>query len=270
MRLDRAMATGVAALLTLGLLFAPATGRAEGGLLEFLFGPDPTPAQPQYEPQRSRRDSAPARRVKGDLRFAKPKDGLPAGGTGFASAPTAGGFCVRTCDGYYFPLIKSARATRQQSCEFACPSAPVEIYDGATIETARNYKGQRYSALPVAFAFRDRANSNCACNDPRSSQVFFEKTARHDPTLQSGDVVVEDSGAFVFSGEKLVPLSNASFMSSTLRDRLRAMLRRAAGVNSMTNAKPAAAEAPSAVPAAEADTSKDDRTGSTARQPARD
>jgi hypothetical protein len=253
MRLDRALATGLAALLALGLLFAPEPGRAEGGLLEFLFGPDPTPAPPQMAPPRARRDSAAGRRVKGavgELRFGKP-------GTGFSSEPTAGGFCVRTCDGYYFPLIKSTRATRQQSCELACPSAPMEIYDGSTIESARNYKGQRYSALPVAFAFRDRANSSCACNDPRSSQAFFERTARSDPTLQSGDVVVEDNGAFVYSGAKFVPLSNASFMSSNLRDRLRAMLRRAASV------KPAMSETPPSPPPAAIDASKEDRTGST-------
>lgn len=259
MRQVRAMATGFAALLALGLLFAPAPGRAEGGLLEFLFGPDPTPSQPQIAPQRARRDSAPARRVKsavGELRFAKPKDGLPAGGgTGFASEPTAGGFCVRTCDGYFFPLIKSTRATRQQSCEFACPSAPMEIYDGGTIESARNRKGQRYSALPVAFAFRERANSSCACNDPRSSQAFSEKTARNDPTLQSGDVIVENDGAFVYSGARLVPLSNASFMSTTLRDRLRAMLRRTTGVRP--------SEAPPAASSGEVDAGKADQTGST-------
>ncbi|QGM98800.1 DUF2865 domain-containing protein [Methylocystis parvus] len=258
MRLDRAMATRFATLLALCLLFSPAPGRAEGGLLEFLFGPDPAP-QPQIAPQRGRRDSAPARRVKGavgDLRFARPKDGLPSGGgTGFSSEPTAGGFCVRTCDGYFFPLIKSTRATRQQSCEFACPSAPMEIYDGSTIESARNHKGQRYSSLPVAFAFRDRANSACSCNDPASSQAFFEKTARNDPTLQSGDVIVENDGAFVYSGAKLVPLSNASFMSTSLRDRLRAMLRRTTSVKT--------SEQPPASSTGEVDASKADQTGST-------
>ncbi|WP_424362365.1 DUF2865 domain-containing protein [Methylocystis parvus] len=260
MRLDRALVTGVAALLAFAVLLAPAPGRAEGGLLEFLFGPDPTPSQPQLAPQRGRRDSAPARRVKGavgELRFAKPRDGLPGAGTGFSSEPTAGGFCVRTCDGYFFPLIKSTKATRQQSCELACPSAPMEIYDGSTIESARNYKGQRYSALPVAFAFRDRANSRCTCNDPSTSQAFFERTARNDPTLQSGDVVVEDTGAFVYSGAKLVPLSNASFMSATLRDRLRAMLRRTGSI------RPAVSAAPAAPPAPQIDPSKEDQTGST-------
>jgi hypothetical protein len=219
MRLLRPSVLAASALLALAALCAPSAGRAEG-LLDFLFGPDPAPQAPPAAP------SAPARRAKaqkatGSLRFAKPREG---------GESWSGGFCVRTCDGYYFPLIKMSRATRQQSCDFACPSAPMEIYDGSTIEQARNSRGQRYSALPVAFAFRERATQKCMCNDPETSQGYFEKLARTDPTLKSGDIVVEDTGAFVYSGTSLVPLSNASFMSSQARDRLRALLRRSAPV----------------------------------------
>jgi hypothetical protein len=201
------------------LALAPAPAPAEG-LLEFLFGPEPGPAAP---PATARR-SAPARRARavGELRYARP----PAAGASFATEPAAGGFCVRACDGYFFPLIKSTRATRQQSCEMACPSAAMEIYDGATIETARNRKGQRYTALPRAFAFRDEASAACACNDPQTSQARAEQAGRDDPTLQSGDVLVETGGAFVYSGSKLVPLANAAFVSPQLRERLRALLRR--------------------------------------------
>jgi hypothetical protein len=260
MRLKRPFLNLLLAFVTLAPLIAPPPARAEG-LLEFLFGSDPEPAQ-RAAP--APRNSAPSRRAKaravGELRYAKPRDGLPATGTGFSSEPSAGGFCVRTCDGYYFPLIKSTKASRQQSCELACPSAPMEIYDGSTIESARNYKGQRYSALPVAFAFRDRAATKCSCNDPQSSQAFFEKTARNDPTLQSGDIVVEDNGAFVYRGSALIPLSNASFMSTQTRDRLRAMLRRTAA------AKPASIAPGAGSPSGpEVELSNADRTGSTPR-----
>lgn len=243
-------------LLAFWLASAPTPLAAEG-LLEFLFGPEPT-AQPAPRP----RDAPPPRRarVQGDLRFARPREG--AGGNAFSSDPSAGGFCVRTCDGYYFPLIKSTRATRQQSCELACPSAQMEIFDGATIETARNRKGQRYSALPRAFAFRDKAAGACACNDPQTAQADLERSARNDPTLQSGDVVVETEGAFVYRGTQLVPLSNASFVSPALRDRLRAMLRRRPAMEPS-----AAATQPAAAPFS--DIGGDDRTGSTATRPAR-
>lgn len=267
MRLNRRYSTFSGAFLAFCLLLlAPSHGRGEG-LLDFLFGPDPDPAPRQAAPQRGPRESTPGRRAKaqkapvGEIRFAKPHEGVSGGSsTVLSSGPTTGGFCVRTCDGYFFPLIKSTRATRQQSCELACPSAPMEIYDGSTIESARNAKGQRYSALPVAFAFRDRATTKCVCNDPQSSQAFFERTARNDPTLKSGDVVVEQTGAFVYSGANLVPLSRASFMSSGVRDRLRAMLRRSTAV------KPASAYAtPNSAQDPEVELSKADRTGSTTR-----
>lgn len=212
------------AALAVALLFAPVAAPAQG-LLEFLFGPQPAPAPPSEAPVRR---LTPLRRPKpvGELRYARPRE--VAGGGSFATDPMVGGFCVRTCDGYFFPLIKSTRATRQQSCEFACPSATMDVYDGPTIETARNRKGQRYTALPRAFAFRDRASSACVCNDPATAQARAEEAGRDDPTLQSGDVLIETGGAFVYSGARLVPLANASFVSPQLRDRLRALLRRPA------------------------------------------
>jgi hypothetical protein len=251
MRLYRPILIALAALLAIWL-----PSQAEAGLLEFLFGADPEPAL-QVAPQRARPESGLRRRARlqGEMRFAKP----PVNGTGFSSEPTAGGFCVRTCDGYFFPLIKSTRATRQQSCQLACPSAPMEVYDGVTIESARNGKGQRYSALSVAFAFRDKANGSCVCNDPQTSQAFFEKTARNDPTLQAGDILVEETGAFVYRGASFVPIGNASFMSATLRNRLHAMLHRTHGAKS-TPASPT----PNA-PTGEVSFGKDDRTGSTTR-----
>lgn len=190
-----------------------------GGLLEFLFGPDEpahvsAPPPPQYPPR-----ARAAKGVVGGIRLATPGSGLP------NAEQVADGFCVRTCDGYYFPLIKSSNATRQQSCEFACPSAPMEIYEGSSIEQARNHRGERYASLANAFSFRDKAKENCSCNNPASSQAFFVKLASADPTLRSGDVVVEPTGAFVYSGKRLVPLARAD-ISSHNRARLRDLLSR--------------------------------------------
>lgn len=230
----------------------PSPGEAEG-LLEFLFGPEQAAPAPAPRP----RQSAPMRRarVQAELHFARPpREGGGGSGVGFSSDPAVGGFCVRACDGYYFPLIKSTRATRQQSCEMACPSAQMEVFDGPSIEAARNRRGQRYSALPRAFAFRDKAAGGCACNDPQTSQGDSERSARTDPTLQSGDVVVETEGAFVYRGSALVPLGNAAFLSPALRDRLRAMLRQ----------RPALQPAPAAPAATGID---EDRTGSTPPRP---
>jgi len=250
--------SAVGAICALVTLLAPAEGQAEG-LLDFLFGSTPGPVR-QAPASRGSRDSAATQRASqkkavGELRFAKPGEGGPG-----QAEPSTGGYCVRMCDGYFFPLIKSAHATRQQSCEFACPSAPMEIYDGGSIETARNYKGERYTSLKTAFAFRDKASTNCSCNDPKSSQAFFERTALTDPTLRSGDVVVEANGAFVYSGSNLVPLSRASFVSSQIRQRLRSTLLRNAASKSSTALTEALTPSEP-----EVELSKADRTGSTTR-----
>jgi hypothetical protein len=73
---------------------------------------------------------------------------------------------------------------------------------------------------------------------------------------------VETEGAFVYRGTQLVPLSNASFVSPALRDRLRAMLRRRPGMEPAAVAPP-----PAAAPFP--DIAGDDRTGSTAPRPSK-
>lgn len=212
MRFNRSSIAAVVAL-TIGASFAlPSAGRGED-LFDFLFGSSDAPQQ----------QSAHGRSAGGGE--ARGKSGERRGGGGQGEIST-GGYCVRTCDGYYFPLIKSSQATRQQSCEYACPSAPMELYDGSSIETARNYKGERYAALPTAFSFREKATPNCTCNDPQSSQTFSRDISKVDPTLKSGDVVIEDNGVFVYTGSNLVPMSSASFMSAQSKQRVGSMLRR--------------------------------------------
>jgi Protein of unknown function (DUF2865) len=98
------------------------------------------------------------------------KKTLAVGARADAVASRADGFCVRTCDGYYFPLIKSGRATKQQSCEHACPSAPMAVYEGSTIETAQNLVGEKYTSLSAAFSFRDKTTQKCSCNPPEHAQ----------------------------------------------------------------------------------------------------
>jgi hypothetical protein len=202
----------VAAIAAAAIL-APTQGRAEG-LFDFLFGSNaPWAAPPPREAPRWR-DRPPEARA--GVRSANP-----------GSSGAGDGFCVRTCDGYFFPLIKSSNATRQQSCEYACPSAPMAIYHGSSIEGARNHKGDRYTVLPTAFSFRDKATKQCACNEPQSSQDFFVRISRSDPTLRSGDILVEGNGAVAYRGSDFVPLDRASFVPSQIRERLRAILERA-------------------------------------------
>jgi hypothetical protein len=226
----RRLHNGLACLLALWTLVLAQPAGAQD-LLDFLFGPDQeTPAQRE------------TKRPSGDVSFGPKRPAKKAAGAGGGRGGThAGGYCVRTCDGYFFPLVKSSRATRQQSCNFACPSATVEIYDGPNIESARNARGETYKALVEQIAGRGEASGRCSCNDPSTSAAYSREAARTDPTLQTGDFVIEDEGPLVFGREGLVPLAQARFVAPRQRAGVLGLIRRDA-------VSPAAA--PAAAPAA--------------------
>ncbi len=95
---------------------------------------------------RSERLEAPAARIT-----VTPQRGAEAGvGTG--------AYCVRTCDGYYFPLSSERRSLSeaQALCKALCPAAATEVYSRRdAIENAVSPKGKRYSQIAKAFAYRD-------------------------------------------------------------------------------------------------------------------
>lgn len=132
-------------------------------------------------------------------------------------------FCVRTCDGYFFPLIKSAQQTKQASCEYACPSAPVAYYHGSSIETARNLSGEKYTSLPTAFKFREKVSAGCTCHPPEESQQHSLKIVKNDPTAHSGDIVVEQKGAFVYQGKQAIPIDRSRQVSASVRQNIQKM-----------------------------------------------
>ena len=135
----------------------------------------------------------------------------------------SGGFCVRICDGYYFPLVRSKDLGAQQSCQYGCPSASVAVYEGSAIETARNLAGEAYASLPTAFSFLKKTTEKCSCNFPQQAQSFSLSVASNDPTLRAGDIVFGDHEAFVCQGSKLVAVDRSSLPSSKIREKVQIM-----------------------------------------------
>jgi hypothetical protein len=111
--------------------------------------------------------------------------------------------CVRTCDGYYFPISFSVPATRfaedAQACQRMCPAAQVSLYayhnPGEEVQQAvSTTDGQPYTALPTAFQYRREFNAACSCRAPGQSWADAMKVSGGDVTLEKGDIVVnEDS-----------------------------------------------------------------------------
>jgi uncharacterized protein DUF2865 len=105
-------------------------------------------------------------------------------------------FCVRTCDGRYFPLPSSDNASRAQSCNSLCPASETKLVYGGSIDSAETDDGKAYSELPNAFRYRNEIVAGCTCNgkDPGGlAQVKIED----DPTLRKGDIVAGENGLMV-------------------------------------------------------------------------
>jgi hypothetical protein len=115
--------------------------------------------------------------------------------------------CVRTCDGYYFPISYSTVPDRfaedQQSCQRLCPASEVTLYTyrnpGEDINAAVSVNGAPYTALPNAFRYRKEITPACSCRLPGQSWAAALKNADDSSTLESGDIVVTDKNANALS-----------------------------------------------------------------------
>src|ERR1700729_2399009 len=72
-------------------------------------------------------------------------------------------FCVRSCDGKYFPLTR-ANASPVQMCQAFCPASPTKVFYGSNIDGATGANGERYADSENAFAYRKALRADCTCN----------------------------------------------------------------------------------------------------------
>src|SRR3954471_15046014 len=99
----------------------------------------------------------------GGRRHGGPSISLPFGDGGpvveRTQRPRYGGggqaYCVRTCDGRYFPLTAADDASRAASCNSFCPASETRVVYGSAIDNAAGEDGKPYSALPNAFRYRN-------------------------------------------------------------------------------------------------------------------
>lgn len=141
-------------------------------------------------------------------------------------------YCVRTCDGFFFPMGPAtsgdARQAQQDSCNAMCPGAEVALYSVSrqgSIEDAVNSRGQTYSALRTAFRFRQGLERTCSCQGAAANGLA-RLPITHDVTLRPGDVVVTDTGVQVFRGAARFPYQPRDFVTARSYGRLPADVRR--------------------------------------------
>jgi Protein of unknown function (DUF2865) len=115
--------------------------------------------------------------------------------------------CVRTCDGFYFPISYSTAATRfaddEKTCQRLCPASEVALYafrnPGEGMDQAVSNSGQLYTALPNAYRYRKEVTAGCSCRKAGQSWGEALKNADDSTTLEQGDIVVTDQTAKTLS-----------------------------------------------------------------------
>lgn len=96
-----------------------------------------------------------------------------------ASEPRAGSYrtvCVRTCDGYYFPISnaigRGGFAADTKRCASMCPRAQTRLFVhplGGSAETMFDRRGKRYAEMSYAFQHTRedyRPSEACSCGRP--------------------------------------------------------------------------------------------------------
>jgi Protein of unknown function (DUF2865) len=105
-------------------------------------------------------------------------------------------YCVRTCDGRYFPISGSGNQSRAASCNSFCPASETKVVYGGAIDNAVTEDGKPYSELPNSFRYRDELVAGCTCNGKDPTGLAAVKI-EDDPTLRRGDIVASRDGLMV-------------------------------------------------------------------------
>ena len=155
----------------------------------------------------------------------------PSGGPQASPSPRMGGsgpaFCVRGCDGKYFPVHARGNATPAQLCQAFCPASATKVYFGSNIDYATSANGERYAGSENAFAYRKALRADCTCNgkDPGGLAPIDISL---DGSLRPGDVLATTNGLVAYSGIRVgndqtadfTPVSSYPGLTAEVRARL--------------------------------------------------
>ncbi|SEG65343.1 Protein of unknown function [Bosea lathyri] len=124
--------------------------------------------------------------------------------------PRSGGaytVCVRTCDGFFFPLSNSpgGREGADEMCQALCPGTETTAFgmtSGGDIQnSASRSTGQPYSSLPNAGKYQRSFDAACTCRGQGQSWSQALKDAEY--LLDKRDVIVTEQRAAELSRPKV-------------------------------------------------------------------
>jgi hypothetical protein len=198
------------------LALAPQLATAQG-LFDFLFG--------GITKQQQQRQAAPQANFFADPFGINPQPAPPPRPAYAGSGPA---FCVRSCDGRYFPLMRGS-ASPAQMCQAFCPASATKVYFGSSIDSASASNGERYADSDNAFAFRKELRADCTCNG-RTPAGLAPIDLALDSSLRPGDVIATADGLVAYSGGKgsgqsadFKPIASYPGLTAEVRARLNEM-----------------------------------------------
>jgi hypothetical protein len=204
------------AAAVLALIYPVASASAQNGIFDSLFG---------------RRASTPANAYADPSPQFNPFNLFGSRAPEAPKAAEMGGavaFCVRTCDGRFFPIEHHAGVTQAQACSSFCPASQTRIYNGSSIDQAVGPDGKRYSELGTAFTYREKIVPGCTCNG-KDAFGLVRTPVEDDPTLRPGDIVATNAGLMAYNGSSagtkkqaasFTPVASYSGLSGELRRKL--------------------------------------------------
>ena len=189
----RLSAGSSAALAALTLVVAlPPPASAQGFFDQFFGRP-----QRSYETQFGNAYADPY----GNRDYGNREYGAPDQPSAPASTGRVVSYCVRTCDGRYFPMHRTSNANPVQLCSSFCPASKTQVFTGSDINYAAAANGARYADSENAFVYRKEIVPGCTCNGRDAFGVARIDLAA-DPTIKQGDIVVTAEGPVTLRGNK--------------------------------------------------------------------
>ncbi|QTL05503.1 DUF2865 domain-containing protein [Aquabacter sp. L1I39] len=133
--------------------------------------------------------------------------------------------CVRTCDGFYFPIsyatVPARFATDDALCRRLCPATEAQLFTyrnpGEDIQQATSINGKPYMSLPTALLYRKQFNPSCSCRAPGQSWAQALAGLEDSSTLQKGDILVTEEQAKEMSQPRPVGDPNAKGKTASSR-----------------------------------------------------
>lgn len=115
--------------------------------------------------------------------------------------------CVRTCDGFFFPLANNS-GNGDEMCQALCPASETRAFgmtNGGDIQNAvARSTGQPYSSLPNAGRYTRSFDAACTCRGSGQSWSQALKEAEYLLDKRKGDVIVTEQRAAELSRPKAV------------------------------------------------------------------